>query len=170
MKLIVGLGNPGAEYENTRHNVGYMLVNELAKVNNLGFTSSKKLSSYVTKAKDLIIAKPQTFMNSSGISVSKLLNHYSLAINYLYVVHDDLDLRLGEYKIQKGRGPKLHNGVNSIVEAIKTEDFVRIRIGVDNRLPEARQEGEKYVLEKFKADELEIIENTISKIIAELEI
>src|SRR6187431_1384554 len=102
MKLIVGLGNPGKDYEKTRHNVGFMVVDEL-----LNNSKTKKL-------KDLKILKSTNFMNDSGLFVKKILDSNNLDTGNIYVVHDDLDIKLGEYKIQFGRGPKDHNGILSI--------------------------------------------------------
>lgn len=151
MYALVGLGNPGREYENTRHNVGFLFID------------------YFGQQKNIINLKPDTFMNNSGEAVKKLLNYYKISPENLYVVHDDLDLRLGEFKIQKGKGPKLHNGINSIEEHIATSDFWRVRIGVDNRDPDNRMSGESYVLEKFSTEELKKITQIFEEVKKELE-
>ena len=96
-------------------------------------------------------------MNQSGQAISKVLDFYKVGFDNLTVVHDDLDIRLGEFKIQKGKGPKVHNGVSSVEEAIGTSDFVRVRIGVDNRPLENRMPGKNYVLQDFSPEELEVI-------------
>jgi PTH1 family peptidyl-tRNA hydrolase len=170
MKLYVGLGNPGDKYEHTRHNVGFMLVDKLASKYSCSWERSGKLESLVAKpaAVNLMFAKPQTFMNASGKAVSALLNYYNIAKEELVVVHDDLDIKLGEYKIQNGKGPKLHNGVESVEKSLGYTDFKRIRIGVDNREAGNRINGEDYVLQKFSADELEIIERTLEKLVIEI--
>jgi PTH1 family peptidyl-tRNA hydrolase len=116
MKLIVGLGNPGREYENTRHNVGAIFIDYLKK---------KEIPS------GIILAKTDVFMNDSGTSVRKMVDYYKLGLDFLCVVHDDLDIPLGSYKIQKGKGPKLHNGILSVENELGSEDFWRVRIGVD---------------------------------------
>ncbi len=139
MKVIVGLGNVGEKYVRTRHNVGFMAVDVL--------------SAKLGEKNNFIFLKPATMMNSSGLAVRKLIENYKLKTENLYVIHDDLDLILGEYKIQWARGPKVHKGVNSIEDALGTLDFWRVRIGVDNRDPEDRVSGEKYVLEDFSPDE-----------------
>lgn len=117
---------------------------------------------------NVLLAKPNTFMNSSGKAVKALLEYYKLDISDLYVIHDDLDIKFGEYKIQKAVGPKIHNGVNSIEEILGTKDFSRIRIGVDNRLPEKRIPGERYVLTDFEAFEMDQLNAVFEKIKLEL--
>ena len=141
MKLIVGLGNPGEKYKNNRHNVGFMVVDELAKYN----------------LPDVVLFKPQKFMNRSGVEVKNLQVRN---LQDLYVVHDDLDIELGKYKISLGKGPKVHNGLRSIYEQLGTKDFWHVRIGIDNRAAtDFRGTGEDYVLENFRPKEREIIKN-----------
>lgn len=154
MKLIIGLGNPGEEYRNTRHNVGFLFLDYFAQKNS--FKLNKKFNSEMLEISQNneknILAKPQTFMNRSGEAVSKIKNFYKIEKENLYVVHDDLDIRLGDFKIQKGVGPKLHNGILSIEESLKTKDFYRIRIGVDNRT-DVKIPGQEYVLDRFTKEE-----------------
>lgn len=141
MKLIVGLGNPGQKYKNNRHNVGFMIVDELAKLN----------------LTDVALFKPSTFMNKSGVAVKKLQVRN---LQDLYVVHDDLDIELGKFKISFGKGPKVHNGLNSIYEQLGTKDFWHVRIGIDNRAAIGfKGTGEDYVLQNFRPEEREIIKN-----------
>lgn len=174
MKLIIGLGNPGKKYENNRHNVGFHVAEALAiKLSGDGaikqWRDDKKFgSSLLTLDSSLILAKPQTFMNDSGRAVAKLVNWYKIEPNDVYVIHDDLDISLGAYKIQKGKGPRLHYGVQSIEKALGTEDFWRVRIGVDNRSNENRTPGEQYVLQDFTEEEMETVNEVIDKIIKEL--
>ncbi len=140
MKIILGLGNPGVEYSATRHNAGAALVDRLAGSPNF----------ILVKSKDV-------FMNESG----RLLQ--GLPEGELYVAHDDLDLKLGEYKIQFGKGPKDHHGVESVERTLGTKDFWRIRIGIDNRTIPI--DGETYVLQKFPPEEKVILENTLDAIV-----
>ena len=154
MKLIVGLGNIGKKYENTRHNVGFMVIDELGKQRE---TLGK-----------VMLVKPATFMNESGREVAKLKNFYKIDLNNVYVVHDDLDLKLGEYKIQKEVGPKVHNGVASVEKSLGCKEFWRVRVGVDNRNGDRRVSGEDYVLGKFKKEEKEIINEVVGRVIKEL--
>jgi len=151
MKFIVGLGNPGENYEGTRHNVGFMVVERVllqiqnSKVktqnHNLKFKTDRKLESEVCKVGEVILVKPMTFMNRSGEAIQKVLRYFlniqaSISndrLNNLLVAHDDLDIVLGEYKLQMGKGPKVHKGVNSVEEVLKSKDFWRMRVGVENR-------------------------------------
>ncbi len=177
MKLIVGLGNPGEKYANTRHNVGFMVVDQIAQMVNGQWSMIKKFNSLIINNKQslannvgqpsTILSKPQTFMNDSGIAVSKMMNFYKIQSSELYIIHDDLDIKLGEYKIQKGIGPKVHNGVNSIEEKLGTKDFWRVRVGVDNRNSENRLPGEEYVLQNFNNMEEKILNKVISEIVGE---
>lgn len=153
MKIVVGLGNPGGEYINTRHNVGHVFVDKLR---------DQKIP------KDVVIRKPDTFMNESGAFVKKLVEQHKLDLSNLYVVHDDLDILLGEYKIQFGRGPKDHNGLKSIDDALGTDEYWHVRIGVDNRPDDARPLGIEYVLQNFSDEEKLIIERTIKEVCKKL--
>lgn len=153
MKLIVGLGNPGEKYKGNRHNVGFMFVEYFAKENI--FKHDKYLLSDVCETdKEVVIAKPQTYMNKSGDAVAACIKrfHVENTQNNLIVVHDDLDIPFGKFKIQM-QGPKQHNGLTDIQNKLRTMDFIRIRIGVDNRPAENRMNGEDYVLQNFLEEE-----------------
>ncbi len=184
MKIIVGLGNPGKEHENTRHNVGFVVVEELASyllgkgyvVETEHWQESKSgqllYRWFQLGDEKLELVKPQTYMNNSGQAAAYVIKkHQNLTLSDLYIVHDDLDIRLGEYKIQFGKGPKVHNGVNSVEQALGSDQFWHIRIGVDNRTTEERQQqsGQDYVLGGFREDEKEVISRVISKIVHDLE-
>ncbi|HTK03487.1 MAG TPA: aminoacyl-tRNA hydrolase [Alphaproteobacteria bacterium] len=150
MKLVIGLGNPGEAYKNTRHSVGYVVIDEI-------------------KNKNIIAAKTDTFMNDSGSFVKKQLAvHGSLSTDDLFIVHDDLDIPLGKFKIQFGRGPKDHNGILDIEEKLGTKNFWRVRIGIDNRPLDNKPMGEVYTLENFTPDEKEILEKVIKEICKKL--
>lgn len=153
MQLIVGLGNPEDRYRNNRHNVGHLLVD---------FLRDTDLSS------NFIVKKSDTFMNDSGQSVSKLVKNSKIERENLYIVHDDLDIPLGEFKIQFARGPKVHNGISSIEQELGTPEFWRIRIGIDARSAENRTAGEKYVLEDFVAEEKVLLEEVFQRILNQL--
>lgn len=168
MKLIIGLGNPGDKYILTRHNAGFLFVEDLYKKNEV--IKPWKFDKYVNAEvaeisvndKKLILAKPQTFMNRSGETVTKMAIKNLLSPTDLFVAHDDLDFKLGEFKISLGKGPKLHNGTKSIEKIWKTKEFWRIRIGVDNRTEPIP--GEDYVLQNFLTDELTRLQNIFSDI------
>lgn len=150
MKLIVGLGNPGEKYKNNRHNVGFMVVDELAKLN----------------LPEVVLFKPQKFMNRSGVEVKKLQVRN---LQDLYVIHDDLDIELGKFKISFGKGPRVHNGLLSIYEQLGTKDFWHVRIGIDNRLKTGfKGTGEEYVLQNFRPEEKIIVNSVIKKAVKEL--
>jgi PTH1 family peptidyl-tRNA hydrolase len=133
MKLIVGLGNPGEKYKDTRHNVGFLVVDKLA--HELGSSETKwslseKHKAEIAKTGDLILVKPQTFMNASGASVAALVSYYHLKPSDVWVIHDDLDLPLGKIRIRVGGASAGHHGVDSIIEALKTDTFTRFRLGI----------------------------------------
>ncbi len=150
MKLIVGLGNPGQKYKNNRHNVGFMVIDELVRLS----------------LADVVLFKPSKFMNRSGVEVKKVLKRFQVSNREcLFVVHDDLDIELGKFKISFGKGPKVHNGLNSIYELLGSKDFWHVRIGIDNRLKTGfRGTGEDYVLQNFKPEEKEKVQTVIDKV------
>ena len=169
MKLILGLGNPGAEYINTRHNAGVVLVDKIYELKFMsyeyGFRRKKDISVY--ESNDLVLAKTANiFMNESGRIIQEL-RMMNCEFDQLYVAHDDLDLKLGEFKIQFGKGPKDHHGIESVEGALGTKDFWRIRIGIDNRAGEREggRAGEEYVLQKFTAEEKVILDKTLDAIV-----
>jgi PTH1 family peptidyl-tRNA hydrolase len=178
--IIIGLGNPGEKFKNTKHNVGFLVLDALAKNNNFeNFALSKKnlaeISSALFKTSadkedQVVLVKPQTFMNDSGKSVQKLSIHYKLqATNYI-VVHDDIDLPIGKIKIVKERGSAGHKGVESIIKAIGNENLVRFRIGIAKEInsttiksPQQKTQALDVVLKKFSSSEKEIINSVITK-------
>ena len=158
MKILIGLGNPGKKYQNNRHNVGQMFVDYLLKN-----PKSKLQITNEIQNPNFKLYKTDCFMNLSGIFVKKLVSHYSLTPNpySLIIVHDDLDIPLGKFHIQFGVGPPLHNGLESIEQHLKTKDFWRVRIGVDNRNPEQKIPGETYVLQNFTEEEIKDLKEVI---------
>jgi len=133
MKLILGLGNPGEQYKDTRHNIGFMVLDKLARevgTTNASWKHEEKFKSDITKAGELLLAKPQTFMNVSGVAVSSLVSFYKLTPSDVWVVHDDMDLPLGKIKIRMGGSSAGHHGVASIINALGTDKFLRFRLGV----------------------------------------
>lgn len=177
MKLLLGLGNPTKQYQNTRHNIGQMVILSLVKDLHLDPENHPKLLSTLGKHNQTLIGHTTTFMNTSGMAVQKIVNFYKIDPADLYIIHDDLDIGVGEYKIQFGHGSAGHHGIESIVENLGTQDFNRIRIGIGHpRLAAAPSEGgprhlipvEDYVLQPFTSSEKVIIDQTIDKIIVDL--
>ena len=169
--IIVGLGNPGAEYENTRHNTGRMILDIFRQKNNLPeWQEDKKLKSLISKKNKITLLLPETFMNKSGEAIAKIIKSKKAAES-LVVIHDDLDLPLGRFKISFNRGAGGHRGVQSIVKTLKTEAFTRIRVGIASATPSGKIQkpiGEKavidFILGKFKDKELETFKKTAKKI------
>jgi len=147
MILIVGLGNPGKKYKKTRHNVGFMVIDAL----------KKKISG-----KNIVLLKPQTFMNNSGKTVKRIIRNLKLEIRNLVVIHDDIDLPLGTIRVSKNVGSAGHKGVQSIIDELGTKNFTRIRIGIQPKTGKPK-EVEKFVLEKFTKEEKKIVKETIKK-------
>jgi len=159
--LIIGLGNPGKEYENTRHNLGFYFIDKIKESLDFpDFKMEKKYNALISKKGDMILAKPQTFMNRSGESVKKLLK------NTLIVIHDEVDVKLGQVKISKNITSHGHNGVESIINNIKTKDFTRIRIGIDSEY--LKDDLEKEVLKKFNTHEKEVLKENESSILEKI--
>lgn len=171
MKLIVGLGNPGEKYEKNRHNVGFMVVDQLAtKVTSEKWEVKSKFNAEIIQTKNFILAKPQTFMNDSGVAVAAICNFYKIKNEDVYIIHDDLDIQLGNYKIQFSKGPKVHNGLKSVEEKLWTDQFFNVRIGVENRevRGNAGVPGVVYSLQDFVGEEKEIIDGVVNNICKEL--
>lgn len=171
MYFIVGLGNPGKEYALTRHNVGWMFVEYLQKRVGLPeFKDQKKLKADITRNSDLCLIKPTTYMNRSGEAVYSTIHYYDQETlqgddrENVIVVHDDLDLSIGSYKLQFGKGPKVHNGVNSVRTHLKSSNFWYIRIGIDNRQGVRTMPGQAYVLQPFTALEQQLITTVFAEI------
>ena len=159
MIIIIGLGNPGERFKNTRHNVGFMAVDEFAKENNFpDFKLQKKSEALISENENILLAKPQTFMNESGKSVKKILGTEN--VENLIVIHDDIDLPAGKIKIVKDRGSAGHKGVESIIKAVGNDNLVRIRIGIAGKND---IKAMKVVLKKFSKEEEKILESAIKK-------
>lgn len=181
MYLIVGLGNPGKKYENTRHNAGAMALDALAKHWRCGeWRLDKKFSSLLTEClkpgfkqpKPLVLAKPQTFMNNSGKAVKSLTTSYKLPFDpelriegqatNLVVVHDDIDIPLGKVKISENRGSAGHKGIESIIQALGTKNFTRVRIGIQPAKGKSKN-VESFVLKPFQKTELPLLKPAIEQ-------
>jgi PTH1 family peptidyl-tRNA hydrolase len=165
MIIIIGLGNPGSQYKNTRHNVGFMAINEFAKKNDFPeFKLQKKSNALISEKGDILLAKPQTFMNESGKAVKELARNKE---SDLIIIHDDIDLPVGKIKIVKERGSAGHKGVESIINSIGNDGLVRIRIGIGSA---NKTEAMKVVLKNFSVDEQKTINETLQKVSEALEV
>ncbi len=161
MTIIIGLGNPGEQYKNTRHNVGFMAIDEFAGKNDFPeFILQKKSNALISRLENVILVKPQTFMNDSGKAVRSITTNYKLQTTNLIVIHDDIDLPVGKIKIVKERGSAGHKGVESIIKSIGNDGLIRIRIGIAS---DKKIEAMKVVLKNFSASEKIIIDKTIEK-------
>jgi len=198
--IILGLGNPGKKYQNTRHNIGRALVKTWAEKLSLTWQREKIFSAEIAKKGRLWLVKPTTMMNQSGqtatrlIKANQLITDPSLTLKQikllsasqgaaknnsplakeqkkinLLVVHDELDLRLGQWRLSWGKSSPLHKGVLSIEQALQTKAFWRLRIGVDNRNPENRLPGQAYVLQKFLPKEKKSLKIVFKEILIHLE-
>ncbi|MBU2578540.1 aminoacyl-tRNA hydrolase [Patescibacteria group bacterium] len=165
--LVVGLGNPWEKYKNTRHNIGARVVDCFAKENKFSdFDFSKKFNCLISKKefkeKEIILAKPQTFMNNSGSAVKTIMSNVKCQMSNVWIIHDDLDIDLGKIKIVKNCGSAGHKGIESIIDKLKTKNFIRIRVGIK---PESKKINiKKFVLEKFNEKEEEIIKQVAKKV------
>lgn len=191
MKLIVGLGNPGEQYIVTRHNLGFLVLDEYArKLGERGkgqgarWENNKKLQSEIIKKNypltpepsTLILARPQTYMNKSGLAVAKLVSYYKIKPENLVVVHDDLDLVLGKIKIRLGGAGAGHHGVESIIKALGTDKFVRVRLGIGNLRSQSAERGgqafnvDHFVVEPFIPQEKSKVKSMIKQAIKALDL
>lgn len=171
MKLIVGLGNPGTAYSHNRHNIGFMCLSYLAKEIGARFERKEGLSRTAhgqIDSTEVILARPQTYMNSSGKAVRKLVARYRLSLDDLIVIHDDLDLRLGQIRIRENGSSAGHKGIGSIISELGSADFIRVRIGVGR--PEPDSPGAKqdavvgYVLDDFTPEEGKVMAKVIPRV------
>jgi len=179
MFYVIGLGNPGEEYENTRHNAGRLAVEAFCEKNKFnGFSEDKKNNTLKTEGgvgkKKVICLLPETFMNKSGSALKKIITSKKKA-EKIILVHDDVDLALGKIKISFGKGSAGHKGVESIMRAIKTKDFWRVRMGISPATPKGKlkkPKGEKmldFLTKKFKPSEMAVLKKTIKKVVEEIE-
>lgn len=169
IRLILGLGNPGREYEKTRHNAGRSAAEYFAKKNDFSeFKHDKKSNSLISKNRQTIVALPETFMNKSGSAAAKLIRSKK-ELKELIVIHDDLDIPLGRFKISYGKNSGGHKGVESVMRALKTKNFVRIRIGVSPKKKPDQKEVMKFIVGRFKPAELEVFKKINKRVFDALE-
>ncbi|MGQ9630744.1 MAG: aminoacyl-tRNA hydrolase [bacterium] len=163
MKLIVGLGNPGILYSATRHNVGFMVVDAIADVMRVSFRGERSLRSRIGKAsldgETLILAKPQTYVNLSGLAVKALVDHYKVPLSDLIVISDDIHLDLGRIRIRRKGSAGGHNGVESIIRSLGSQEFPRVRVGIGPPLHSQID----HVLGRFTDEERGVILDAVAR-------
>ena len=165
--LVVGLGNPGREYARTRHNAGFMLVEELAARWHVDWTLKKKFQSRVARAGKTILCQPQTCMNVSGEAVGAMVDFYRLPVPQLVVAVDDADLPLGEIRLRAGGSSGGHHGLESIEQHLATREFARLRIGIGRK--DGRREITGHVLGQFAADEAALVKKILARAVGQTE-
>lgn len=165
MKLIVGLGNPGHEYRDTRHNIGYMVADKLAKelgAEAMSWQSFGDGLALIAKAGDVILLKPLTFMNASGTAVAKAVRFYKIEPSDVWIIHDDIDLPLGKVRIRQGGGSGGHNGIESVIQELGSDAFLRMRLGIGRGKTAAAKHTDRnlhhrsvidFVLSRFRESE-----------------
>ncbi len=191
MKIIVGLGNPGEKYQNTRHNIGFMVVDRffknIAHAFQTNWETNSKLKNDMVRFEwkpkkgeltQLILAKPKTYMNNSGMAVKLLVDFYKASLQDIWVVHDDMDLLLGGIRIRMGGAPGGHHGIESIIETLGTADFVRFRIGIGRPFKKEdprhsgrrdREKVDEFVLSQYDEHEEHLYKDTIKKAVKAIE-
>lgn len=164
MYLIVGLGNPEAEYARTRHNMGVDVINEIADKYKIAISREKFNGLYGSgeiEGEKVILLKPQTYMNLSGDSVIEFVNFYKIDLANVIVIYDDIDTEPGKIRIRRKGGPGTHNGMKSVVNRLNSEEFPRIRVGIGN--PKYKNDLINFVLENIKDDDYDILKDGITK-------
>jgi PTH1 family peptidyl-tRNA hydrolase len=172
MKIIIGLGNPGKEYAGTRHNIGFEILDELQKEFNFSvWEFNKKFNAEISKgqaaSQEIILVKPQTFMNLSGVTVRSILDFYKLTPADIFVIHDDIDIAIGTFKVATDSRSAGHNGVQNIIDQLGTQKFTRLRLGIGAETteePSCRFGAHDFVLGKFSETEKTTLEKIYSEI------
>jgi len=172
MKLIVGLGNPGQGYANNRHNVGFVCLNHFARKYGIRFDRKQALARIgigEVAGHEVVLAKPQTYMNLSGQSVSRLMHRFNIDLADLLIIHDDLDLPLGKIRIRHGSGSGGHKGIDSIISSLESQGFPRLRVGIERPTIENstlinEADVAAYVLSDFTPEEKQLITQVIPKV------
>lgn len=180
MILVVGLGNPGEKYAKTRHNLGFMVLDELAKKmddgpKSGGWKLENKFKSYILRFtqddNDIILVKPQTYMNNSGMAAIALVEYFKIDPSDLIIIHDELDLPLGKIKARMGGAAAGHHGVESIIKELGTDKFIRVRLGVLGGIRVLRDNNfnaEKFVLEPFMPSEKSKVKHMIKQAVVDI--
>lgn len=164
MKLIVGLGNPGARYEGTRHNIGFLVVDALARRAGV-WINRERFDALLGRGEisdvSVILAKPLTFMNLSGRAVAQIARYFGIGAEDILIVHDDMDFPVGDVRIKAGGGAGGHKGLLSIIDQLGGPDFARVRVGIGR--PPERETAERYVLERFSEEEKQVLDSAIER-------
>ena len=169
MNLIVGLGNPGQGYVSNRHNVGFACLNHFAGMQGIRFDKKQgqaRIGSGKVAGSQMVLAKPQTYMNRSGQSVSRLVEKFNTTLDDLLVIHDDLDLPLGKIRIRQGGGSGGHKGINSTITELGSQDFLRLRVGIGRPATSELSEADiiTYVLSDFPPEEKQVIAQVVPRV------
>jgi len=159
MKLIVGLGNPGKKYQFTKHNIGFMCLDHYSEKNNLTLKKDNKFNGEWLRIDDYILLKPHTFMNNSGESIRKVMDYFKIEIKDVLVIYDDLDLPLANLRLREQGGNGGHNGIKSIINHLGTQEFKRVRFGIDKN---PLYETANYVLSEFSKSEMDVVKTAIT--------
>lgn len=166
VKMIVGLGNPGSKYNDTKHNIGFMAVDRIVKKLDVNFTEDKnfkaKIGSDFINGEKIYFIKPTTFMNNSGIAVKALLTYYNISIKDMIIIYDDLDMEVGKIRFRQKGSAGGHNGIKSIIAHLGTQEFDRIKVGIGR--PNGRMTVINHVLGKFDKNDEIMISNTLDKV------
>lgn len=157
-KLVVGLGNPGRKYKNSKHNIGFMAIDHYAKNKQLKIKKKTTMNGEIAEFGDLILLKPLTYMNLSGISVRKVVDYYHIDINDILIIYDDVDLPFSKLRLRYQGGAGGHNGMKSIIDYLGSKSFNRLRYGIDKS---QRMDMKDYVLSDFSKVERKMIDDTL---------
>lgn len=159
MKLIVGLGNPGKEYDKTRHNVGFMILDNYLQGELWSNKFNAKYCTRLINNEKVIFVKPETYMNNSGLAVEQFVKYFNIDINNILIIQDDLDEEIGRYKLKTNSSSGGHNGIKSIISALNSKDFARLKIGIKNN---QKKDVIDFVLGKFSKDEMNVLNKNMS--------
>ncbi|ABA44805.1 peptidyl-tRNA hydrolase [Streptococcus agalactiae] len=166
VKMIVGLGNPGSKYNDTKHNIGFMAIDRIVKNLDVNFTEDKnfkaEIGSDFINGEKIYFIKPTTFMNNSGIAVKALLTYYNISIKDMIIIYDDLDMEVGKIRFRQKGSAGGHNGIKSIIAHLGTQEFDRIKVGIGR--PNGRMTVINHVLGKFDKNDEIMISNTLDKV------
>ena len=157
-RLIVGLGNPGKKYANSKHNVGFIAVDKFAEINKIKFKASVKFNSEIAEFNDAVLVKPKTYMNNSGYAVFKVADYYNIDIENIFIIYDDVALPFAKLRLRFKGGSGGHNGIKSILAHLNSENFNRLRVGIDKS---ENKDMKDHVLSDFSKAELKVLDDVM---------